>query len=72
MNQIAETTKGRIDQMARSLKQLQDNDKVGLEFVLMYLFPTVWTNIQEEMKRQYTLGYMEGQNENNPNKRSNR
>ena len=29
-------------------------------FVLMYLFPTVWTNIQEEMKRQYTLGYMEG------------
>ena len=50
MNQIAETTKGRIDQMARSLKQLQDNDKVGLEFVLMYLFPTVWTNIQEEMK----------------------
>lgn len=72
MNQIAETTKGRIDQMARSLKQLQDNDKVGLEFVLMYLFPTVWTNMQEEMKRQYTLGYMEGQSENNSNKRSSR
>lgn len=72
MNQIAETTKGRINQMARSLKQLQEEDKVGLEFVLMYLFPTVWTNIQEEMKRQYTLGYMEGQGENNPNKRSSR
>lgn len=72
MNQIAETTKGRIDQMALSLKQLQEEDKVGLEFVLMYLFPTVWTNIQEEMKRQYTLGYMEGQSENNPNKRSSR
>lgn len=40
-----------------------DETELSFEYILMSLFPVCWNNIQEELKRQYTLGYIQGQNE---------
>lgn len=34
---------------------------VGFEYLIASLFPTCWNNIQKELARQYTLGYIQGQ-----------
>lgn len=55
------TTKlGRIRKMVNKLTQHSDDTEVTLEFLLTFLFPTVWSNIQEEMRNQYTKGYVQG------------
>ena len=36
------------------------NDEVSFEFVVGSLFPHVLENIKEEMRHQYTQGYMDG------------
>lgn len=38
-----------------------DNYEIGFEYVIASLFPTVYDNIINEIKKQYTLGYIEGQ-----------
>lgn len=70
MDNTCYTIKRQIDKMAKSINNLSPDTKVSLEFVLTALFPTVWHNIQEEMKKQYTQGYLEGLNEKNSNKGS--
>ena len=53
----------------KSLKKITDilnkrgtkpNDEVSFEFVVGSLFPHVLENIKEEMRRQYTQGYVDG------------
>ena len=61
-----------IDDLKIEAKKLHKLDKivkekhikeVSFEFVVGSLFPTALKNIKEEMRRQYTLGYAEGQKE---------
>ena len=35
--------------------------EVSFEFLVGSCFPNVMDNIKEEMRRQYTMGYVEGQ-----------
>lgn len=35
-------------------------DELQFEFVISALFPNVWTNVQEELRKQHALGYAEG------------
>ena len=46
--------------MVNKLTQHSDDTEVTFEFLLTFLFPTVWSNIQEEMRNQYTRGYIQG------------
>ena len=46
----------------RTKKHVGDEDvEVSFEYILTALFPTAWKNIQSELSRQYTLGYIQGQ-----------
>ena len=37
--------------------------EISFEFLVGSCFPKAYDNIKEEMRRQYTLGYIEGQKE---------
>ena len=61
-----------IDDLKVEAKKLHKIDKivkekhikeVSFEFVVGSLFPTALKNIKEEMRRQYTLGFVEGRKE---------
>ena len=61
-----------IDDLKVEAKKLHKLDKivkekhikeVSFEFIVGSLFPTALKNIKEEMRRQYTLGFAEGQKE---------
>jgi hypothetical protein len=39
----------------------EENVEVSFEFVIASLFPTSWNNIQNALTHQYTLGYIQGQ-----------
>lgn len=55
------TTKlGRIRKMVNKLTLHSDDTDITFEFLLTFLFPTVWSNIKEEMRNQYTRGYVQG------------
>ena len=41
----------------------EENIEISFEYILTALFPTAWNNIQAELSRQYTLGYIQGQKE---------
>jgi hypothetical protein len=41
----------------------EENVEISFEYILTALFPTSWNNIQAELSRQYTLGYIQGQKE---------
>lgn len=61
---VLDTVKlSRIKKMVNSL-DLHSRDgidmDVSLEYLLASLFPTCYANIQDELKRQHTLGYMQG------------
>ena len=46
----------------RTKKHIGDEDiEISFEYILTALFPTAWKNIQSELSRQYTLGYIQGQ-----------
>ena len=38
----------------------QEDTEISFEFIIASLFPTSWTNIQNELKHQYTKGYIQG------------
>ena len=61
-----------IDDLKVEAKKLHKLDKivkekhikeVSFEFIVGSLFPTALKNIKEEMRKQYTLGFVEGQKE---------
>lgn len=41
-------------------KEYSDEDFIPFTFIIASLFPSIWNNIQEEMKAQFTRGYSEG------------
>ena len=51
-----------LEKLAAKVKQVTESDEteISFEMVLCSFFPTCWKNIQEEMSRQYTQGYMQG------------
>ena len=54
-----------IERMIKTLKKETGEDiELNLEFVLTALFPNCWNNIQKEMSRQYTMGFIAATREN--------
>ena len=61
--EIIKVPKKRIMSMAKAVEQFSDDTPISFEYVLMALFPSVWTNIQEALKDAYTKGYIQGKEE---------
>lgn len=59
MNNIV-TSKEQLKKLAKLVKHYK-LEEVRFELVMSVLFPDVYENIQTEMRKQYTLGYVEGQ-----------
>ena len=59
MNKII-TQLGQIRKIVKKMDKHPDNADVTFEFLLTALFPSVWSSIQEEMRKQYTRGYLQG------------
>lgn len=59
------TTK--METLTKVYKILKKNniEEVSFEFLVGSCFPNVMDNIKEEMRRQYTMGYVEGQKDRN-------
>ena len=38
----------------------EKNVEISFEFIIASLFPTSWKNIQNDLNRQYTKGYIQG------------
>lgn len=51
-----------LERLAQKIRGVvgAENAEVSFEFIIASLFPTSWKNIQEEMNRQYTKGYIQG------------
>lgn len=56
-----------IEKFNKIVKAIRKNNmkEVSFEFLVASCFPKAMDNIKEEMRRQYTLGYIEGQKEGN-------
>ena len=54
-----------IEKFNKIVKAIRKNNmkEVSFEFLVGSCFPKAFDNIKEEMRRQYTLGYVEGQKE---------
>jgi predicted patatin/cPLA2 family phospholipase len=54
-----------IEKFNRIVKAIKKSNmkEVSFEFLVGSCFPKALENIKEEMRRQYTLGYVEGQKE---------
>ena len=54
-----------IEKFNKVVKAIRKNNmkEVSFEFLVGSCFPKAFDNIKEEMRRQYTLGYVEGQKE---------
>lgn len=52
-----------LEKLIKKVKEVTNSEEteITFEFLLASLFPTCWKNIQVELGRQYTLGYMQGQ-----------
>ena len=59
MNKVL-TKLGQLRKIVKKLNKLDDNADITFEFLLTALFPSVWSSIQEEMRKQYTRGYLQG------------
>lgn len=59
---IEDITKVKVDKIERMCNTLKKKKlkEVSFELVIGSLFPDVYKNIKEELRRQYTLGYSEG------------
>lgn len=55
-----------LEKLAQKVRQVtgEENVEISFEFVIASLFPTCWKNIQADLSRQYTLGYIQGQKDN--------
>ena len=45
--------------------------EVSFEFLVGSCFPNIMDNIKEELRRQYTIGFIEGQGKEVPNEKRN-
>ena len=48
-----------LDKVYKAVKK--HNKEITFEFLVGSCFPDIMNNVKEEMRRQYTLGYIEGQ-----------
>ena len=51
-----------FDKVAKAIHRY-NMEEISFEFLVGSCFPKIMDNIKEEMRRQYTLGYIEGQKE---------
>lgn len=60
------------EKVLASVRRNTDQDDVDLsfEFILMSFFPVCWENIQRELNRQYTLGFIAGSKQKEENSHS--
>lgn len=51
-----------LERLAQKVHDItgQEDTEISFEFIIANLFPTSWTNIQNELKHQYTKGYIQG------------
>lgn len=49
-----------LDKVYKAVKKLNMKE-ITFEFLVGSCFPDIMSNVKEEMRRQYTLGYIEGQ-----------
>lgn len=51
-----------LERLAQKVHDITDQEdtEISFEFIIANLFPTSWTNIQNELKHQYTKGYIQG------------
>ena len=54
-----------IEKLISKVKETTETDDINIsfEFLIASLFPDCWNNMQNELNRQYTLGFIEGQKE---------
>ena len=52
-----------LEKLAERVRKVtgEENVEVSFEFIIASLFPTSWNNIQSALTHQYTLGYIQGQ-----------
>ena len=52
----------KVEGLVNKMKTVTGNKDIELsfEFFMTSFFPRCWDNIQDALKRQYTLGYIEG------------
>lgn len=51
-----------LEKLVAKVKQVtgQEDIEISFEFIIASLFPTSWQNIQNDLNRQYTKGYIQG------------
>lgn len=51
-----------LDKLANKVRQItnKEDTEISFEFIIASLFPTSWKNIQADLNRQYTKGYIQG------------
>ena len=55
----------RILKMSEMIKNLNPDTKIGFMYIISFLFPNAWNNIQDALKEEHTKGYMENYNDKN-------
>ena len=55
----------RLSELERLIQKVREvvgteNTEISFEFIIASLFPTSWNNIQADLSRQYTKGYIQG------------
>lgn len=51
-----------LEKMVQKVRDItnKEDTEISFEFIIASLFPTSWTNIQADLNRQYTRGYIQG------------
>lgn len=51
-----------LENLAKKIRNVTEKEdaEISFEFIIASLFPTSWKNIQSDLSRQYTLGYIQG------------
>lgn len=51
-----------IENIAKKIHHVtgKEDVEISFEFIIASLFPTCWKNIQADLNRQYTQGYIQG------------
>lgn len=57
-------TREKLDKVYKAIEK-HDMKEITFEFLVGSCFPNIMKNIKEEMRRQYTMGYVEGQKDKN-------
>ena len=60
-----------LEKLAERVRKVtgEENVEISFEFIIASLFPTSWNNIQGALARQYTLGYIQGQKDEQEERR---